>query len=57
VENLKLPVIKGRIGRDRRISMDDYLRFVLDNAKHSTNITSVRKLKKKSFTNVPFVLR
>ena len=57
MEGLRLPVVKEITQRQRRISMDDYLRFVMDNLKYIVSIDLVRKVKKKNFVNVPFILK
>ncbi|MBU4306200.1 MAG: hypothetical protein KJ893_11405 [Candidatus Omnitrophica bacterium] len=56
MEDLNLPIIKMEAHKERHLSMDDYLRFVVDNLKYSTDINIGRALKKKTFVDVPFYL-
>lgn len=55
--DLKLPMTKGIRFKERHLKMDDYLRFVMFNLKHTINIKSARLLKKKMFIGKPFVLK
>ncbi len=57
MKDIKLPVMKKIRYEDRHLSMDDYLKFVLTNLKHTVDMNSVRALKKKLFVNVRFILR
>jgi len=56
MEDLNLPIIKKEAHKERYLSMDDYLRFVVDNLKYSTDLNIGRALKKKTFVDVPFCL-
>ncbi len=53
---LKLPIIQGALPVARQLSMDDYLKFVTFNLKHTTNRKVIRKQKKLAAVPVPFVL-
>ena len=57
MDHLNLPVIRGRVYREKRLPMDQYLRFVIDNLKYTVNIDEVRKLKKDLFVGKRFVLK
>lgn len=58
MDELNLPIIKGEdISKKKVLSMDDYLKFVEFNLKHTVNIEAARKEKKALAVNVPFVLR
>lgn len=57
MEDLNLPIIKGEdIFNKKYLSMDDYLKFVLFNLKHTVNIKAVREWKKELAVNVSFSL-
>lgn len=55
-EELKLPITRGALPAARQLSMDDYLKFVTFNLKHTTNRKVIRKQKKLAAVAVPFVL-
>ena len=58
MEKLKLPVIKGSLPRAKRLSMDDYLKFVNLFLKYKiVDIKFIRKQKRLSAVNVPFSLK
>jgi len=57
MENLNLPIIKINRSKDKRLSMDDYLKFVLNNLKLNIKINSTRESKKRRFVGVYFVLK
>ncbi len=54
---LKLPIIRTKMGRERHLSMDDYLRFVITNLKFTVDMTTVRRLKKKLSVSIPFIMK
>ncbi|MDI6731823.1 MAG: hypothetical protein QME05_04515 [Candidatus Margulisbacteria bacterium] len=54
---LHLPIITGPLPEKKRLSMDDYLKFVNFNLKYVVNETAVRELKKKQAVNNPFSLK
>ncbi|MBU4304353.1 MAG: hypothetical protein KJ893_01805 [Candidatus Omnitrophica bacterium] len=56
MEDLNLPIVKMEAHKERHLSMDDYLRFVVNNLKYATDISVGRALKKKMFVDVPFCL-
>ena len=53
-KKLNLPIIKGLISKTKVLSMDEYLKFVQFNLKHSFDKKSYRKWKKLLTVNVPF---
>lgn len=57
MEKLNLPVIKGNMPKAKSLSMDNYLRFIYMNLKYTVDIKTIRKQKKFSEVNVPFVMR
>lgn len=57
MERLNLPIIRGAGPRTKRLSMDDYLKFVLFNLKYTVDIKNCRRRKKILSVNVPFVLK
>lgn len=57
MEYFKLPIVKTTRYKDKRLSMNDYLKFVLNNLKTTIDINSARKLKKKFSVGVRFVLK
>ncbi len=57
IEKLKFPVIKGKLPPPKRLSMNDYLKFVNLNLKYTVNIEAVRKQKRAQVVNVPFFLK
>lgn len=57
MEDLKFPIIKGKIPAAKRLSMDDYLRFVTLNLKYTVDREANRKSKRLSAVNVPFSLK
>ena len=54
---LNLPIIKGVLPRPRRLSMDDYLRFVTFNLKYTVDNKAIRKQQKLAVVNVSFSLK
>ena len=57
MEKLKLPVVKGRTPKSKRLSMDDYLKFVYLNLKYTLDRKNIRKYKSLLAVNVPFSLK
>lgn len=57
MKKLTLPVIKGNMPKAKSLSMDNYLRFIYMNLKYIVDIKTIRKQKKLSAVNVPFVMR
>jgi len=55
-EMLKFPIIKGVLPGAKRLSMDDYLKFVALNLKYTTDKKASRKQKKLTAVPVPFSL-
>ena len=53
---LKFPIIKGVLPGAKRLSMDDYLKFVALNLKYTTDKKASRKQKKLTAVPVPFSL-
>lgn len=56
-EKLKLPVIKGNLPPSKHLSMDDYLKFVNLNLKHTVDMESVRRQKRARAVNAAFVIK
>jgi len=54
---LNLPVAKTTRRNAKHLSMNDYLRFVINNLKYSVDIDAVRKDKSRVPVNVPFVMK
>jgi len=57
MKKLNLPIIKGNIPDAKRLSMDDYLKFVSLNLKYTLDRKVVRKQKKSASVNVSFSLK
>ena len=57
MKHLNLPIIKEKAHKERRLTMDEYLRFVIDNLKYTVNIAVAKKLKKNIFAGKRFILR
>ena len=57
MEKLKLPVVKGRTPKSKRLSMDNYLKFVYLNLKYTLDRKNIRKYKSLLAVNVPFSLK
>lgn len=57
MEKLKLPVIKDALPAARRLSMDDYLKFINLHLKYTLNKRDIRRHKKMAAVNVPFSLK
>ena len=56
MDKLKFPIIKGEFPAARRLSMDDYLKFVNLHIKYTLDRKAVRRQKKMAAVNVPFSL-
>lgn len=57
MEHLNLPIVREKMFKARRLTMDEYLRFVMDNLKYTVNIAIARKLKKNLFVGKRFILK
>lgn len=56
MEKLKLPVFKGKMPEKRVLSMDDYLKFVIYNLRHTVKNRLKKKMRRESMVNVKFAL-
>jgi hypothetical protein len=52
--DLKLPIMKGRGPKDRHLSMDNYLKFVIFNLRHIVDMKAGRRLKREMLAGKPF---
>lgn len=57
MEKMKLPIIRGIPKKEKWLSMDDYLKFVIFNLRCAAGKESSREWKKMLGVNVPFVLK
>jgi len=57
MEHLNLPIFKEKTHKVRRLTMDEYLRFVIDNLKYTVNTAAAKKLKQNIFAGKRFILR
>jgi len=57
MEKIKLPVVRNIPTRDKWLSMDDYLKFVIFNLRYTSDRKTGRKWKRLLGVNVPFVLK
>lgn len=57
MDELNLPVIKNNIPLPRPLSMDEYLKFVIFNLKHTVDRKAVREQEKLAVVNVRFSLK
>ena len=57
MKKLNLPVIKGKTGIAKWLSMDDYVRFVNLNLKYAPNRNANKKWRKFSGVNAPFSIK
>lgn len=57
MDELNLPVIKNDIPLPKSLSMDDYLKFVIFNLRHTVDRKAVREQKKLAAVNVRFSLK
>jgi len=56
MDKLKLPIIKEQVFERKSLSMDEYVKFVNFNLKHTVDREANRRWKKMLFVNVPFRL-
>lgn len=56
MEHLNLPIFKEKTHKARRLTMDEYLRFIIDNLKYTVD-TAAKKLKRNIFAGKRFILR
>ena len=56
MERLNLPVFSKKADKKRRLTMDEYLRFVLDNLKYTKNAAVAKRLKKNTFIVKRFIV-
>ena len=57
MEKMKLPVVRNIPIKDKWLSMDDYLKFVIFNLRYTSDGKTGRKWKRLLGINVPFVLK
>ena len=57
MEKMKLPVVRNIPTRDKRLSMDDYLKFVIFNLRYTSDGKTGRKWKRLLGINAPVVLK
>ena len=57
MEKMKLPVVRNIPTKDKWLSMDDYLKFVIFNLRYTSDGKTGRKWKRLLGINVPFVLK
>ena len=57
MEKLKLPVFKGKLPEKRVLSMDDYLKFVIYNLRHTFKNRLNKKMRRVSMVRAPFALK
>ncbi|MEK6563658.1 MAG: hypothetical protein AABZ27_02815 [Candidatus Omnitrophota bacterium] len=57
MEKMKLPVICNIPTKDKWLSMDDYLKFVIFNLRYTSDRKNGRKWKRLLGINVPFVFK
>lgn len=57
MEDLKFPVIKKTIPAAKRLSMDEYVKFVFLHLKYTLDKKEYKKAKKLSAVTAPFSLR
>ena len=57
MKELNLPVIQGLSLETKRLSMDEYLKFVMLHLKYTFNKKSYKVWKKWQAVNVPFSLK
>lgn len=57
MEDLRLPIIRQEdMPKDRYLSMEEYLKFVMFNLKYTVDMKAVRKIKRKMLIGKPFAL-
>lgn len=57
MEKLKLPVSRKTLPEPKYLSMDDYLKFVNLNLRHTIKRGSLRQWKKRLAVNIPFFIQ
>jgi len=57
MENLKFPIIKGVTPKAKRLSMNDYVKFVFLHLRYTLNKKEYKKAKRISAVTAPFSLR
>lgn len=57
MKKLNLPVVKRMLLAAKCLSMNDYMKFIFFNLKYTTDKKTVRKQKKLTAVNVPFLLK
>jgi hypothetical protein len=57
MKKLKIPVIKTPSFHSKRLSMDEYLKFVLLHLKYTFNRKTYKMWKKQQAVNAPFSLK
>lgn len=57
MKKLKFPIIKELLPNARWLSMDEYVKFVALNLKYTVDKKTIRKQKKSTAVNVPFLLK
>jgi len=57
MEKMKLPVVRNIPIKDKWLSMDDYLKFVIFNLRYTSDGKTGRKWKRLLGINVSFVLK
>ena len=57
MEKMKLPVVRNIPIKDKWLSMDDYLKFVIFNLRYTSDGKTGRKWKRLLGINAPFVLK
>jgi hypothetical protein len=57
MKKLRLPIIKEPLPVAKCLSMDDYVKFVTLNLKYTIDKKTIRKQKKLTVVNVPFLLK
>ena len=57
MEHFNLPIFKEKIRKEKRLTMDEYLKFIVNNLKYTVNMPIARKLKKDLFAGRKFILR
>lgn len=57
MKKLKLPIIEGSVPQAKRLSMDDYLKFVNLHLKYTLDRKTEKMRQKKISVNVPFTIK
>jgi len=56
MESLKFPIIKDRLPGGKRLSMDEYVKFVFLHLKHTLNKKDYERNKRLTSVNTPFFI-